>query len=96
LPRASRPPRQTGGGRSILFIGAGGTSPPVEDRLRFGRLRFFLMDLHDAHDVDVRVFERFLDIGKFRVLNFENEIGLGSHEFTPPDRIYSDRCRATA
>jgi hypothetical protein len=45
------------------------------------RLSFFFMDFHDAHDVDVRIFERLLNIGKLRILNFENEIRLGSHEY---------------
>ncbi len=45
------------------------------------RLRFFLMYFHDAYDIDVGVFKRFLDIRKLCILNFENKIRLRGHEY---------------
>jgi hypothetical protein len=66
----------------LLSVQAGREIPAFEkSRVLVARLSFFFMDFHDAHDVDVRVFERLLNIGKLRILHFENEIRLGSHEY---------------
>ncbi len=43
-------------------------------------LCFFFMDFQDAYDVYVRILESLLDIGKLRILNFENEIRLRGHD----------------
>jgi hypothetical protein len=42
-------------------------------------LSFFLVDFHDAHDVDVGVLERLLDVGELGILHFQDEIRSGSH-----------------
>jgi hypothetical protein len=48
----------------------------------FVRLCLFFMNFHNTHDIDIRVFKRLLNIGKFRVLNLEQKIHLGCHAYT--------------
>ena len=44
------------------------------------RLRFFLVNFQNAHDVDIGVLERLLDIREFGVLDLQNEIRFGCHD----------------
>jgi hypothetical protein len=46
-------------------------------------LYFFFMDFENTHNVDIRILQRLLNVGKLRILYLENEIRFGSHDMPP-------------